>query len=289
MELYSKAARLLRVTLLREIKNPLIYVVYLMVILLICNTFSGVAVWLVNNNDKLNIFELYIMFGESDYTHVIYILGIVLLACGRNVYNRSSMYYLMRMDKKSWLYGNVMYIILTSVIYNMVIVFVLILLCRGNITFDGSWSNALCEASVKSPMAINIDGVVQASSFRLFFPYNPNVVGIIKLLLMVIEGVISGMIMMIFSMKNRTYYGIAIIFASQFCQLLINAEFGNKTLIAKIWNTVIPVRYFWMSELFNNGLGLEVLLSIIYLVMVLLFLMYIIRNIRVEYDFWKDE
>ena len=145
------------------------------------------------------------------------------------------------------------------------------------------------EACVKDPMAINIDGVVQASSFRLFFPYNPNVVGIIKLILMVLEGIICGMVMMIFTMKNRAYYGIAIIFASQFCQLLINAEFGKKKLIAKIWNTVVPVRYFWMSELFNNGLDMEVLLSIVYLIMVLMFLMYIIRRINVEYDFWKDE
>ena len=95
--------------------------------------------------------------------------------------------------------------------------------------------------------------------------------------------------MMIFTMKNRAYYGIAIIFASQFCQLLINAEFGKKKLIAKIWNAVVPVRYFWMSELFNNGLDMEVLLSIVYLIMVLMFLMYIIRRINVEYDFWKDE
>ena len=289
MDMYSKSARLLRITLQREMRNPLINIVYLMVILLIFNTFSGVAIWLADNNDKLNIFELYIMFGESDYTHVIYVLGIVLLACGRTVYNRSSMYYLMRMDKKSWIYGNVMYIILTSVIYNIIILYVLILLCRGYITLDGSWSNALYEACVKDPMAINIDGVVQASSFRLFFPYNPNVVGIIKLILMVLEGIICGMIMMIFTMKNRAYYGIAIIFASQFCQLLINAEFGKKKLIAKIWNTVVPVRYFWMSELFNNGLDMEVLLSIVYLIMVLMFLMYIIRRINVEYDFWKDE
>ena len=73
---------------------------------------------------------------------------------------------------------------------------------------------------------------------------------------MVLEGIICGMIMMIFTMKNRAYYGIAIIFASQFCQLLINAEFGKKKLIAKIWNTVVPVRYFWMSELFNLGCGI---------------------------------
>ena len=289
MELYCRAVRLFKITLRREIRNPLLYAVYFIMILLLYDTFSGVAVWLTDYNDKLNIFELYIMFGESNFTHVIYILGIVLLACGRAVYNRSSMYYLMRMDKKSWLYGNVMYIILSSVIYNIVIFSVLIILCRGNITLDNSWSYALHEANANSPMAVNIDGVVEASLFRYFFPYNPNIVGSIKLLLMVIEGIACGMIMMIFSMKNKNHYGIAIIFASHFCHLLINSEFGNKTLISKIWNTVIPVRYFWMSETCSNGLGLEVLLSIIYLIMFLMFLMYIIVNIKVEYDFWKDE
>ncbi len=288
MERFKRALNYLRLSLMAEFTNPIIYAVFITLFLFIWSSFSGVTSWLSENNDSLNLFEFYTFFGCDFFTNTIYLTGIMFVSCGIFFFNSGSAYYLIRMDKRTWVNSQIIYMFVMTVIYNIALIVMFIIACGGKITFDGSWSKAAFVGCSGGAMQINIVDVISMLTPGLL-TYNPNFIGIVSFFLLTVEGVSAGLLMIWLTMKRKTVYAVAVIFGGQFLDMLAINEISSNTIVGKIWSYAVPFRMYRVNfSSLNNG-KVSIIYSMIYITVILTVLILLIRRSAADIDFVKDE
>lgn len=288
MERFKRALNYLKLSLMAEFTSPIIYAVFIILFLFIWSSFSGVTSWLSENNDSLNLFEFYTFFGCDFFTNTIYLTGIMFVSCGIFFFNSGSAYYLIRMDKRTWVNSQIIYMFVMTVIYNIALIVMFIIACGGKITFDGSWSKAAFVGCSGGAMQINIVDVISMLTPGLL-TYNPNFIGIVSFFLLTVEGASAGLLMIWLTMKRKTVYAVAVIFGGQFLDMLAINEISSNTIVGKIWSYAVPFRMYRVNfSSLNNG-KVSIIYSMIYITVILTVLILLIRRSAADIDFVKDE
>lgn len=280
---HKKYKNYLCLSLWSEFTSSKIYLILLLVFIFIWSSFSGVTQWLHDNNDVLNVFELYIFMGTNVFTQSLYLIGILIMSCGRFFFDTGAVYYLIRMDKKTWVISQVIYMFVMVVIFNILLILMFIPICGFRITIDGSWSNAAFAGCSAGAMFVNIVDII-SMSFPGLLAYNPNFVGILSFFLLVVEGVTVGVLMMIFTMKKKPYYAIAIVFGGQFLDLAICNELGANSFIYKIWGHIAPFNMYKIASSSLNGGSIPIIYIVIYVVVILYVLVGMLIRLTSTFD-----
>ncbi len=288
MERFKKALNYLKLSLMAEFTSPIIYAVFIILFLFIWSSFSGVTSWLTENHDSLNLFEFYTFFGCDFFTNTIYLTGIMFVSCGIFFFNSGSAYYLIRMDKRTWVNSQIIYMFVMTVIYNIALIVMFVIACGGKITFDGSWSKAAFVGCSGGAIQINIVDVISMLTPGLL-TYNPNFIGIVSFFLLTIEGASAGLLMIWLTMKRKNVYAVAVIFGGQFLDMLAINEISSNTIVGKIWSYAVPFRMYRVNfSSLNNG-KVSIIYSMIYITVILTVLILLIRRSAADIDFVKDE
>lgn len=88
----------------------------------------------------INIAEpLALIFSKSVYTVAIPIVFIALMTDFPKT--EGSIYYVYRMSRKSWIFGELIFAAMSSLTYVLSLIAGTLLFCMGNCTFDNSWSD----------------------------------------------------------------------------------------------------------------------------------------------------
>lgn len=202
-----------------ELRKANIYIFMIVIYFILQFCFSGVHEYLNQEQECMNLFELYIAFMSTRNSQVMYLIGILILTCGSVFFSSGSSYYLIRSSKKVWIAGQILYMLILSTSYNLFLLICLILSCGGHVTIADEWSHAAMMACQFSPEVIGIRPIVT-------FSYNilncsPVLTGILSFLLSVLTGINTGIIMTYFQIRNKTIYGTTIILLLWYFDVLV--------------------------------------------------------------------
>lgn len=112
----------------------------------------------------LGILEAFIYFNCDIYTAACVFLGIVLLVADIPFSTQNETYTLLRVSRRKWVGGKILYLLGICTIYYIIIFLAGILFISGNALISNSWSQPLTAiAKNQSPEL--------ATQFQLFFPY----------------------------------------------------------------------------------------------------------------------
>lgn len=282
MEDFKKGVRFSVLAVREEIKNVNLYIFLIIIFFILQFCFSGVGDYLASQNDKMNLFELYISFMSCRTSQVIYLIGILLFSCGVSFFNTGAAYYLIRVDKNIWIISKLLYLMMAILFYNAFLFMNLWLACGGHLSACSRWSGAYFTASQYTPESIGIWPIVQ-------FSYgitgnNPNVIGLISLSQAILIGLIVGVLIITFHQRNHLVYGVLLIMGLWYLDILVE----NIPALQKVAN----LSPFGLSRLYRlslNGNGPVLWYAISFLITLFIILLCILRKQSEKIDFVKME
>lgn len=132
------------------------------------------------------------------------LLGYVLLFCDAPFTDRHQPYIIIRIGKIKWMWGQILYIVLSSLIFVLSIQIFIIIVLLPTLTFSTDWGKMLYTVS-----QLPIEGFVSnvAVSYSLITSYSPIQATVISMLLVWLEGIFIGCLIFVFNMKFKKMVG----------------------------------------------------------------------------------
>lgn len=288
MEKYKSKVNYILLALKYEMTNPTTYIFLTFIFCLSWYCFSGVADWLSSHSDCLNIFELYIFFGTGFFTQTIYLIGIVFFSCRSFYFSQGSMYYLIRGNKKNWCTSQIFYASGIVLMFNIFLIIIFAIACKGQIVFDGSWSNTSFLGVMRGPLEIGVSGVISMAGQQGLLEYNPNFIGFLSFILLNLEGIFVSILIILFTIKNKTGYGVAIIFGGYFVDFLITVEIGTGGVF-KFWNYIMPLHMYQIANSSLNNGGISIIYILVFTFIITVIMIMLLNRLVVHTDYMKLE
>ena len=282
MEDFRKEVRFSALAVKEETKNVNFYLFLIIIFFVLQFCFSGVGDYLTSQNDKMNIFELYISFMSCRTSQVIYLIGILLFSSGVSFFNTGAAYYLIRADKNVWIISKLIYLSVAIIFYNAFLMVNLWWACKGHLSIYDKWSEAYFSASQYSAESIGIWPIVQFS-YGLT-DNNPNVMGITSLLLSILIGLITGVLVINFHQRNHLIYGVLLIICLWYLDIFVE----NIPALQKL-SYISPFGLSRIYRLSLNGGEPVPWYAVSYLSCLLFALLYISKKQSGKIDFAKME
>lgn len=204
-----------------ELRSVNLYLVLLFSGFMIQYCVGGVSAYLAESKDRMHIFELYVHFLSSKRLQITYLLGIMAVSCGSLFYSNGAAYYLIRGNRRRWALGQVLYLLLVTAGYNLILLFLFFLSAGGHVTFTNQWSKASVLAEQFGGALIGLPNVGISHGVLQMSPLSA---GLITFLLSVLVGMAAGMVMICFGMRNKGVFGAAILAIAWFADYLITGE-----------------------------------------------------------------
>jgi hypothetical protein len=109
--------------------------------------------------------EMFVLCGSDGFAFLALFLGNLLLLSNAPFISETTTYEMLRLGKKRWIDSKIIYIVLGSVIYSLVLILAsTILSCiKGTVNFSNEWSYAMKELAIKQP-------TYAIDSFQISFP-----------------------------------------------------------------------------------------------------------------------
>lgn len=107
--------------------------------------------------------EMFVLCGSDGFAFMALFLGNLLLLSNAPFLSETTTYEMLRMGKKRWIDSKIIYIVLGSVAYSLVLILASVVLSclKGTVSFRNEWSYAMTELAMKQPnYAISSFGVV---------------------------------------------------------------------------------------------------------------------------------
>lgn len=265
-----------------ELRQVHLYLVALITFFIIEYNFGGVADFLAEGMDRMNVFELYIHFMTTTFSQILYLLGILALSCGALFYSHGAAYYLIRGNRRSWALGQAAYLLVMVVGYNLFLILSLCLATGGHLTFANQWSTASFLAEQFSPRSVGI-GPVIVVSYNIM-QMSPIAAGLITFLLSVLVGMAAGMVVIVSSMRAKGIFGVAILVIAWFADFLIQdvSYFSKLQLLS-------PFGVSRLSFLLYKGGGLGILYGVVFFCILIAMEFMLLLGTADKIDFAKLE
>ena len=222
MKDFKEALHYSMVLLRDELKNITLYAFLMVVLCVLLYLFGGVRGYLLENGERMNLWEIYIWFLSTRQSQLIYLLGILFLVGRIMNYHPGMSYYLLRMSRHSWISSQIWLMLFNVLAFNIFLLLCFFLACGGQVTLVGEWSQASLRASQFSVDIIGMKPVIGVS-FGLL-QHDPNGIGALTFLLSLLIGNFTGSFMLLFYLKKQPAYGGIGILGFWFLDIIIESE-----------------------------------------------------------------
>lgn len=213
------ALRYSQITVRDSLHRISTYIVLAILFLVVQFYCPGIALYLKENAEHVNLWELYIWSMSTRQAQLLYLAGVVGVAGQFVTLPEGTAFYLARMDRRSWVRAQMLSLLFHIVGLNLFLLFCFVIASGFRISLAGEWSRAaFMGAQFASPDTIGLRGV-----FRISFPllsFNPHMVGSLSLLLAVLLGMAMGLTMIVFALKQKAAFGGVVIFGLWFLEVL---------------------------------------------------------------------
>ena len=219
MEGFKRVFRYGALSVKGELRSVNLYLVMLFAFFFIQWNLGGLSAYLAESKGRMHVFELYVHFLTTQRAQIVYLLGIMAVSCGSLFYSSGAAYYLIRGNRRSWALGQVLYLLVVTLGYNLFLLFSFWFSAGWHLTLTNQWSRASVLAEQFGTSVIGCRSVF--SIYRSVLQMSPAAAGLITLLLSVLVGMAAGMAMICFGMRNKGVFGAAILAVAWFADFLI--------------------------------------------------------------------
>lgn len=272
-------------------RNPRIMLSFIMAFVL-CLMLSGRAVAFANNyNTTMQVFEAFVWaFGDA---RAIMMSSMLLLFFFADMpfINRSTPYYLIRTKRSLWVWGQLLYIVLVTILYMLFLLIISSILCAP-ISFTGNmWSETgalLGYSGVGEKIAL-------PASIKTMEMSLPISCMLTIFLLITLYSLLAATLMMTFHLKKNKFLGIVSVFALNIYGLILNPEvIGMLLKIPSNMQYKVNIVMGWISPLnhatyYMHSWGYDLLpriwQSCIVFVVLIIILVFVIRKEIKKYEF----
>jgi hypothetical protein len=201
-------------------KNPRIYITFALAFIL-CFLLSDKAVKFAREYETtMQIVEAFVWtFGDSN-SILLSSLLLVLLFADMPFISSGTPFYLMRIDRKTWLAGQALYVALATGIYMAFILFSTSLVCMSNSFSGNMWSETAAILGYSGAgKAVALPALVK--TLEMSTPYEA--MGTI-FLLMLLYTLLMAFIMLTFNIRKGQLAGVVSVFVFSLFGLLLNPQ-----------------------------------------------------------------
>lgn len=170
--------------------------------------FGDVRGALIQYGQKVNLSEMFLAVTNNLYTSFTIWVGFILIICDIPYRDEGVYQYLLRSSRKSWLWGQILYMTGITLVYFIYILLLLFLLLMPQIMWEKQWSNAF----------VRMINIPQIYAIKYFFSFPVSVIksGALSVLfyrciiLCLLIGLSAGMLTMMFHLLWPGGPGIAV-------------------------------------------------------------------------------
>jgi len=157
-----------------------IYVAFIIGIVMQIVSVMPLLAFSQKTNEPLSIFESFIYFSCDDYLMATAFLGIVLLVSDIPFTEQNETYTLLRISRKRWVLGKILYLFCICTIYYGVVMISGMIFISGNSYLGNFWSE---------PIYTLVTGGAQelAESIGAYFPYNYILLGLTPIMALIVS------------------------------------------------------------------------------------------------------
>ncbi len=109
----------------------------------------------MESGQKIGIMEMFLVVTNNMYTSFTIWIGFVLIICDIPYRDDGVYQYLLRTSRRSWLWGQIVYIVAITVIYFAYIFLLLLLLIVPQVTFQTAWTTTFVKM-INAPFGYGI-------------------------------------------------------------------------------------------------------------------------------------
>jgi hypothetical protein len=218
-------------------KNPRIIITFALAFVL-CFLLSDKAVRFASDyKTSMQIVEAFVWtFGDSNSILVSSLL-LILLFADLPFLGAGVPYYLMRIDRRTWMLGQILYVVLASFLYMLFILVSTSLICMGNSFVGNMWSQTAAILGYSGAgKAVALPALVK--TLEMSTPYRC-MVTIFALMLLYTLFVMS--VMLLVNIRRGQFWGIVSVFVLSLYGFLVNPQTFNAFL-------QLPDRYMYYAN-----------------------------------------
>lgn len=190
------------------------------------------------------------LIGES-YIQLIFIAGIVLMFSDAPFVKSISFYEIIRSGKRKWIFGEILYIFLMSIIYTLLVVLLTVLLLFPRLTPDLKWGKVLGTLA-QTNAASAFGNSYMSLDYGIMQRYTPIKAMLLSIVLSIIVCFLVGILIMLVNVLQKKIPGAAFgmlvgffsYFQKNFSNLYRMSFFSPATWMdIGMWNSEIRLSY----------------------------------------------
>lgn len=188
--------------------QPRMYVVFLSICIFLWTQIKDVRAYAMLRGMGVSCWFFPFLFTSNICMMILY-FGLILVYCNAPFLDQQQLFVMLRSGRKKWFMGQILYIILTSVIYFAVVAVISMLEFLPYLGFSMEWGDILREA-VQNPMATN---TYLIASERILEKYEPVQAFLIVFLINTGVGILMGLMIFLINLYKSRTYGSVVAFA----------------------------------------------------------------------------
>lgn len=214
--------RYARITLRDSLHNISIYIILGLIFLVAQYYCPEIGSYLKENGDRLNFWELYVWSMSTRQAQFLYLAGVVGVTSQIVKLSGGTALYLARMNRRSWVRAQMMSLFFHIVGLNLFLLVCFAIASGGRLTMANEWSRAaVMAAQFQNAGVIGLQGVLRVSYNLLAF--SPYLVGGLSFLLSILLGMVMGLAMMVFALRQSVVFGGMVLFVLWFMEVLVES------------------------------------------------------------------
>ncbi len=272
---YAKCA------LFSELYNTRTFFIYIVLFVFLFDSLHGITQVLRAKEYTVNIFEMYISAWNTLSSKTILIIILMFLLSIKFFFEPGVSYYLVRSNKKSWLFSQYICIVMIVLFYNISIILISAIVCEGMVNFSDSWSGLSLISG------INMTNLSYIEYIRGLEVFSPNFVGLVTLALNVVEGIVIGFIMVYCMMVRKQWMAFLIVNMCYLAEYVCGTIIGKMSIIDIVWRYVCPIRTFLPEYRISGEASVSIGYSITYFIILIISLYAVTKYTINKVDFMK--
>ncbi len=242
---YKKGMHYTAATLKRGWGDGTFFLIFFLLASLIYYIYQGYGTYLLEQEEKTQLWEPYIWFMGGAGGRVSYLIVSVCLGYQSVRSSYGDYFSLIRMDRKQWIISRILHLVSMVIFVNLLILIVSVLACRGQVTVENQWSPLLMQGAQYGVKALGIKRVVSISYY--VSGYSPWIVGMATAGLSVLEGIAIGSMILCAELLGVVTWGAAAVIMLYYVSYLDSYSVFGKNLFI--------VNPFYLSDIYDTSLN----------------------------------
>lgn len=241
----KKLTLIARYNVKKWLTNPRVYVIFILALCYVHFMESPIGTFAENSGNPISIY-IFPFFMSSLYSNIILLLLLILLFCDAPFMDAECPYIILRVGRKNWYWGQLLYIWMASAIFILMIIMFTVLVLIPNISLKEGWGkviNTFAQTGIGTQ-----HGIVIPFDYSIILNYTPIEAMVIQFLLCWLIAGFLGKLIFLFNSFTTRAVGVIIAAGVVLFQLASEAISAKMTFFS-------PASWSSLAYLTRDGIG----------------------------------